>query len=669
MVAGALRTWADRGWLRKLDAALAGFVADTCPAADGATLLATALTAHLEGRGHACLLLPELLDDPERLLAWPPDAMDALQYVLSRLPSGESAWTIALRGSGAVFVAGEGPGDDGDGQPLVLAHRRLYLRRYWGYERRIARRVLERSAARLPVDDALARPLVERYFAARPDTQPSVPDWQKVAAALALRGRIAIVSGGPGTGKTHTAARVLALFRALAPDPAQFRIALAAPTGKAAARLTQSIESALVDLQTSDGSTKPASASRIGVARTLHSLLGTRRGSRHFRHDAANPLAVDLLIVDEASMVHVEMMDALLDALPATARLLLLGDKDQLASVEAGAVLGELCLGAGTGRYTQETASYVQAVAAQSIPHDERDSSGPPLMQQIVMLRRSERFGGTIASLARAVNAGNVEEAAAVLSRERGGPLAWSIAPTSSVAVDLACDGRKGAAGFGDYLDALGRRPDSLFAEDHDAWVGEVLEAFDRFRVLCAVRDGEWGVVDLNRAIERRLFDAGRLSGSGAWYAGRPVIVLRNDYDVGVFNGDIGIALPSSSRDSRLRVHFGDRPANRSVSVARLADVETAFAMTVHKAQGSEFAHTALVLPPSTSRVATRELLYTGITRARTALTLVSSRREALHEAIAQTTRRSSGIAAMIAAGDGQSDHPSDSRPSNGSMG
>lgn len=648
-VLAALADWADHGWIRRLDATLARFVADLAPSADGVVLLATALVAHLEGQGHTCLVVDELLADPAGSLRWNGPPLAALDALLSVLPRHPARWVEALSRCEAVGL--DDGGDDRGGEPLVLSGGRLYLRRYWRYERRVAADVRARLGQRDPVDERAARGWLDRLF---PDAvDPAEPDWQKVACAIALRGRWSIVTGGPGTGKTFTAARFLALLHASAPDRGGLRIALAAPTGKAAARLEQSIGAALADLQQRMGDTLSLRDmhARIGPARTLHGLLGARPGTRRFRHDAASPLDVDVVVVDEASMVHVEMMDALLDALPGHARLLLLGDKDQLASVEAGAVLGELCRDADRARYDRDTVRYIEATCGSRVPDDSIDASGPPLAQQTVMLRRSRRFTSAIAALARAVNAGDAE-AATRLAAHADGPVVWTLSGTPAAVVDLAGRGRPGAeGGYRPYLEALRRRPASASDADGTNWIREVLGAFEAFRVLCAVRDGEWGVAGLNRAIAERLARDGLLATGSEWYEGRPVMVTRNDHGLGVFNGDIGIALrvsPGNTGDTGLRACFADGATVRSVGVGRLGHVETAFAMTVHKSQGSEFDHTVLVLPPDANPVTTRELAYTGITRARSAFTLVSSGREPLVDAIARTTRRSSGLLGFI---------------------
>ncbi|MGL4807490.1 MAG: exodeoxyribonuclease V subunit alpha, partial [Giesbergeria sp.] len=534
-----------------------------------------------------------------------------------------------------------------------------YLRRYWGYETRVAQALRERAHAPLPVDEALASQWLARLFAPAPPGQAADAeartgiDWQQLACAVALRSRVAVLTGGPGTGKTYTAARLLALLAAMEPPDRPWRVALAAPTGKAAARLRQSIDGALQDLQAllQGALDLQALAQRLGPARTLHALLGARPHTRQMRHHAGHPLDVDVLLVDEASMVHLEMMAALLDALPANARLVLLGDKDQLASVEAGAVLGDLCRDASAGRYSPETRHYLQATTGQTLPDAllEPGAQAPALAQHMVMLRESRRFGGPIGALAQAVNQGHAPQARHILEADPQGGVHLLASPDPAAAVQLALRGRVGApACYRDYLRALSVQAPADEAP-HAAWVHSVLQAFDGFRLLCAVREGPWGAAGLNRAVESALRSAGLLPGRGEWYAGRPVMVTRNDAGLGVFNGDIGIVLPAPG--GGLRAYFADGPHLRSVGVARLAHVETAFAMTVHKSQGSEFGHTVLVLPPQAAgALLSRELVYTGITRAREAFTLVAAQPSVLEQALRQRTQRSSGLPARLQA-------------------
>lgn len=684
-----LQQWSDAGWLRRLDSAMAVFLAELDPQATSTALLATALLVHLEGRGHTCLPLAPLVARPLTVLGWPAEAQAALTTLWGGLPATLGGWCAALRASAAVFCPGAAA--DG-GQPLVLSGTpeapRLYLRRYWVYERAVAQHICERTAAPGGMDAAALRPWLDRLFAPSTpaDAPAQAPDWQRMACALALRSRLALITGGPGTGKTYTAARLLALLFAVDAQPERLRVALAAPTGKAAARLKQAIDAALAQLQERLGGALDLAAltQRMGPARTLHALLGARPDTRQFRHHAGQPLDIDVLIVDEASMVHLEMMAALLAALPPGARVVFLGDKDQLASVEAGAVLGDLCRDAAAGRYSSATAHYAQAATGQLLPPsflEAGDAAAPLLAQHTVMLRQSRRFGGPIGQLAEAVNAGDALAALRLLAPGASSALFCQEGATPEAVLALAVHGRAGAPGcYRAYLECLAQRPGPPAgvagagdaagdaaggaALAHTQWAQRVLVAFERFRLLCAVREGAWGAAGLNRAVERALQHAGLLQPHGEWYVGRPVMVTRNDPALGVFNGDVGIALPppaaprpdanaggtvaAEGAATRLRVYFADGAQLRSVGAARLAHVETAFAMTVHKSQGSEFEHTVLVLPPHAGAVLTRELVYTGITRAREAFSLVAARPGLLAAAVLQRTQRASGLQQLL---------------------
>ncbi|WP_310630755.1 AAA family ATPase, partial [Paraburkholderia sp.] len=368
-----LDRWVERGWLRTLDGAFARFLLDETPDAPPLLLLAAALASHQLGRGHVCLDLQATLDDPAFALSLPPDGPQTPTAEPPQPPAEVLAgvtlerWRAALDAPELVGHWHDGTQDDtqsdtqNDTQndmqnstPLVLAGNRFYLRRYWQYEQDV-RAGIEARLARGPrleaaLPAAAARAALDALFVSRP-AQAKGADWQKLACALAARSAFSIITGGPGTGKTTTVVRLLALLQTLALDREgtggrPLRIRLAAPTGKAAARLNESIAGAVERLPF-DALAQRVDAVALRsaiptVVTTLHRVLGTRPGSRRFRHDAGNPLPVDVLVIDEASMVDLEMMAAVLDALPSNARLILLGDKDQLASVEAGAVLGEL---------------------------------------------------------------------------------------------------------------------------------------------------------------------------------------------------------------------------------------------------------------------------------------------------------------------------------------
>ncbi|KQX01936.1 exodeoxyribonuclease V subunit alpha [Massilia sp. Root418] len=655
----------EAGQLRRLSGAFARFVGSLGHSSPALTL-ACVLLSELEGRGHSCLLLSELAGDPRALLGWNEEDWSALRSAAGPLPKSAAAWRAMLYQCEQVW-----PVHDLDfQQPLVLDGERLYLRRYWRDETSVARAVRERAATPRLVDVGRVRHWLDILFDHAP--REGGPDWQKIACAAALRSNLGIITGGPGTGKTYTVARLLALLFATAggsgahaargadagadagASAAGLRIALAAPTGKAAARLKQSIDNALEDLAKRVPELHlPELAARMGAARTLHSLLGARPDTRSFVHHRGNPLDVDVLIVDEASMVHLEMMAVLLDALPPDARLILLGDKDQLASVEAGAVLGDLCHDAQAGGYGPATVDYIRAATGQEIPPGFQGSAGP-LAQQTVMLRESRRFGGPIGQLALAVNAGDAAAARAVLGAGSGGKLAWIDPAQQQDVLQLALSGRPGVGGgYQHYLRMIKSGEADVVntaGPAHDAWVLDVLRSFEAFRILCAVREGEWGVTGLNEAIEQRLEAAGLLRKRGEWYVGRPVMVTRNDYGTGVFNGDIGLTLPDPARPGSLRVYFSEGASIRSVLATRLRQVETAFAMTVHKSQGSEFAHTVVVLPRegAAGAVLARELVYTGITRAKEYFTLCTPSAAVLDTAIAQRTQRASGLRALV---------------------
>lgn len=648
-----LHSWAENGWLRRLDSAMAEFMRELDPDCSPALLVSTAILAQMEGRGHTCLSIRRLVEQPDALLNWPQLANTEITALWTSLPATLSDWLTSLQSSALVRTIQLDQEPPDRGQPLVLSGSHeaplLYLRRYYLHERQVSGDVLQRTAASHPVDEIAARHWLDCLFD-KPASDTCV-DWQKLACAVALRASLTIITGGPGTGKTYTAARMLALLFALHAEPARLRVLLAAPTGKAAARLRQSIDASLQELNLRLGDTLDLASftRRMGAARTLHSLLGARPDTRQMRFNARHLLDVDILIVDEASMIHLEMMSALLLAMPPGAKIILLGDKDQLASVEAGAVLGELCQHALHGHYHAETARYVKNIARVNLPPAFLTNTklATPLAQQTVMLRESRRFGGLIGHLASAVNDGHSKQALQLISEDTTGTLHASPHPTVQSILNLAVHGRSGASAcYANYLELVRARPATT--SGHEDWVKSVLIAFDRFRILCAVHAGEWGTQGLNAAIAQALTSAGLLKRGGEWYSGRPVMVTRNDPELGVFNGDVGIALPGTQGLNTLRVYFLDGDSLRSVGVSRLAYVETAFAMTVHKSQGSEFLHTALVLPPGGTQVLARELVYTGITRARAHFTLFEGQPGLLKQAIEQPASRASGLGGQL---------------------
>ncbi|MFB1485795.1 MULTISPECIES: exodeoxyribonuclease V subunit alpha [unclassified Thiocapsa] len=685
-----LAGWAERAWLRALDVAFADFLRREVPDAPPLLILAAALASHQLGRGHACLDLEATLKDPTFALSLPPEGTDTAETDTPPHPA-EVLEGLTLRDWQAALahpeLVGQGVGDT----PLVLVGPRLYLRRYWRYEQAVRAGIDARSARSEALQDALPieamRPVLERLFPpAR--TPGQTADWQKLACALAARSAFSIITGGPGTGKTTTVVRLLALLQALAlveppaDQPARtlrpLRIRLAAPTGKAAARLNESIAAAVASLPLDDLAQGEAVRAAIPVTvSTLHRLLGSRPDTRRLRHHAGNPLALDVLVIDEASMVDLEMMAAVLDALPVNARLILLGDKDQLASVEAGAVLGELCGRAREGHYTPSTREWLENATGEHIPSDLVDPAGTALDQSVVMLRHSHRFSADsgIGRLAEAVNAGdpvkvrdiwtrgyadlalvalNGTEDAAFRSLVIEGAASSPLDPRHGAEGRRAqTDARPPRHGYRHYLDTLqkGQPARDADASAYDAWARDVLQAHGAFQCLCALRRGPWGVEGLNQRIADLLHDADLIPASSGWYLGRPVLITRNDYGLGLMNGDIGITLvrpAPDDRDRTLRVAFPAGDAQDGIKwilPSRLQAVETVYALTVHKSQGSEFSHAALVLTESLSPILTRELLYTGITRARAHLTLVQpGGDQVLEQAVQRRVLRASGL-------------------------
>ncbi|MEQ9878216.1 exodeoxyribonuclease V subunit alpha [Pectobacterium aroidearum] len=610
-----LETALARRLLRPLDIQFARMLADeTQP---DLLLAAACLSAH-SGAGHVCLPLENL---QAQTLFDGRDPELAQQLLTEAGLNTVSAWQQRLLASDAVS-------DGSSSTPLVLQGEKLYLQRSWQSEGRVARFIASERDT-MSIDEPAIRAVLDRLF---PDAGEEV-DWQKVAAAVALTRRIAIISGGPGTGKTTTVARLLAALIELNTGEA-LRIQLAAPTGKAAARLTESLGQALHRL-----AVEPQQREAFPQeATTLHRLLGAVTDSQRLRHHQDNPLHLDVLIVDEASMVDLPMMANVIAALPPHARIIFLGDRDQLASVEAGAVLGDIC------RFAEAGYSRARAQQLQRLTGCKLDENGPEgqttVSDSICLLRRSYRFDpySGIGQLALAVNGGDDARVRAVLNGEFADITCSPLAEAEEYQAMLT----QCVEGYRDYLQliAAGASPDA------------VLLAFQRYRQLCALREGPFGVAGLNQRIEQALHQAGLIQRSrnplNRWYPGRPVMIERNDAALGLFNGDIGIAMIGESGE--LRVFFPlPNGETKDVTPSRLPPHETAYAMTVHKSQGSEFDHTALVLPNHYLPVLTRELVYTAITRARQRLSLYTDIK-ILCRAVKTPTQRYSGLEERISA-------------------
>ncbi|WP_428772279.1 exodeoxyribonuclease V subunit alpha [Vibrio sp.] len=692
-----LQQLADQGGIRQLDFQFGRFITQQ----SGDTLLgllATVVSAEL-GRGHICLPLQDGEGQPVDLAAKlglfgdPALALNRWVYGID----------LAARLANSDWV-----GRGSEPLPMMCDGQRLYLHRYWHYEVSLAERlqsfgtpmsfkptdvqklselldhlfarqyrylwqalqplrqqswnpvsrqrlicdqldVVDESALDWPAIDALlcsANSAVELKPLDELVPQAHCINWQKVAAAVALTRRFAVISGGPGTGKTTTVTKLLAALieqsKQLSGQPPVIK--LVAPTGKASARLTESIGKAVAQLPV-DEALKQAIPTQ---ASTLHRLLGVIPDSVQFRHHRGNPLHLDILVVDEASMVDLPMMYKLVDALPSHARLILLGDKDQLASVEAGAVLGDICSFHQQGYSTSQQQLLAQLTGFTTF--SARVAQPDAVADSLCMLQKSYRFDARsgIGQLAKAVNQGSAAMLEQVWQRDYADISRYPLDNQhyQQLVTDLVGEYR-------DYLQLMATDPVNGQADRAIAMARHaktVLDSFNQCRLLCATREGDFGVSGLNLRIEKALAARKLIqTQEESWYHGRPVMVARNDYGLGLYNGDIGICMRDlAADDQRLKVYFELPDGSvKAVLPSRVPEHETAFAMTIHKSQGSEFASTYLLLPAKFSPVLTRELVYTGITRAKHRLSLYADK-GIIARAIALTTERASGLVSRL---------------------
>jgi exodeoxyribonuclease V alpha subunit len=556
--------------------------------------LAAKLVSNFRGRGDVCVALRTIT------------STDASKIGGPDVPPLKN-WLRKLRASGVV-------GGPGEFAPLILDKaERLYLQRYWKYEHDLGRNLQARLRDN-PIRDfnqtELAKNLVKLF--------PVQSDLQKVAAFVAATSRLCVISGAPGTGKTRTIVLICALLIALA-GKRELNFALAAPTGKAAARLKETIAQTRLALRLPEDVKLPADAS------TIQRLLGTKGDSPHFRHGAKNPLAADVVIVDEASMIDLALLAKLFDAVRPDARVILVGDKDQLASVEAGSAFRDICT---PGLEPGISVSLAEAFAKCTGEKLESTSaSEAPIHSVVVELRRNYRFtpGTGIAELSSAVNQGDAEGAIAVL--KSGGRIRWRSSPSvKSFERELRSH-------------VLPRFEKLLTLTDP----AEALNQLAEFAVLCALRRGPFGAETVNGLLERMLRESGRVEDDGRHHAGEPIIIVRNDYNVGLFNGDLGIVLPDVT-SGELRIFFrGESGDVLNFAPGRLPAHQPAFALTVHKSQGSEFRDALVILPERDAPVLTRELLYTGVTRVRETVEVWATE-HILRQTIERKIERSSGL-------------------------
>ena len=590
------------GYFSPLDRHFARFMEELSKTSSPELVLAAALVSRFTREGHICLDLSSQEPLP------PSEIGESVVF-----PEA-GKWGEKLRQSSVV-------GRPGDHKPMILDHKgRLYLYRYWEYQEELVKGIKNRIVYGSRVSDieSLRQGLNKIY----PAANGGGIDWQKVAAFAAARRRFCVIAGGPGTGKTTTVAKILALLMEQSKGQG-LRTALVSPTGKGAARLQEAMKKVKENLSCEES----VKALIPNSASTIHRLLGPAKGSPYFRFNANNHLPVDALVVDEASMVDLALMSKLVQALPAQARFILLGDKDQLSSVEAGAVLGDIC---DTGRShpfskafcaeIQETTGYeIKGVKAASAMSD-----------SVVQLTQSYRFGDEsgIASASRSVNEGDADGALKILQGKKHEDLCWKPLP-SSKSLPRA------------VKDRVAEEFHYLFKASDPQ---EVFQRLDRFRILCALREGPYGVDAINLMVEHLFRELKLIRGGGRWYRGRPVLITQNDYTLHLYNGDIGIVLPDPGAEGALRVFFRSPDGTlRALHPVRLPEHETVYALTVHKSQGSEFDRLLLILPDWDSPVLTRELIYTGITRAREGVE-IWGHEKVFREAVSRRTTRVSGL-------------------------
>ncbi|SMB85384.1 DNA helicase/exodeoxyribonuclease V, alpha subunit [Pasteurella testudinis DSM 23072] len=613
------------------------------PIADLALLLAALLSYHSQN-GSSCLDPQDFRHGDFFDLAMQSELRPLLQQIRQRINGIEpQQWQTVLQQHIAFGSQTQQP------TPLFWSHGLLYLYRNWFDEQQVAQHLLARL--RQPTVRLADQPLAVLLDLLFPSIDQEI-NWQKIAVATALRHNFSLISGGPGTGKTRTVCSLLCALQwqqqQLQGEP--LKIALVAPTGKAAARLSESISNSVQQLPSA---IDPRLKQQIpNKAQTLHRLLGVNPQRRQLRYHQANPLPFDLLVVDEASMIDLNLFAQLLNALAPQTRLVLLGDKDQLASVEAGAVMAQLCRFLAQG-YSREHCDYLQQVSGQVL---EAAANGNPIRDCLCFLRKSYRFDqhSGIKALAEAVNHGRadgwklfIRQADLTLYRypleelENGTDSGNRTFNPTLAALDLIL--KQAVTWYADYLQAIDQL-DDFSAES----LKPIFNAFNRVRLLSGLRSGEFGVEQLNIAISERLRQKGGLHFRHwhEWYHGKPIMVLQNDSAVELYNGDIGLFLTDKQGNSRVCFEVG-QGQYRDLSPSRVPPHEAAFVMTVHKSQGSEFDHTVLILPLSMSPVLSRELLYTAVTRAKSHFSLFASSR-VWQSAVQKPILRGSGLYGLL---------------------
>lgn len=513
-------------------------------------------------------------------------------------------------------------GKIGEYTPFILEENLLYFQKYWTYENFIAQSLIKLSKqTRQFTNTQDITHLLDKIF---PETTDEI-NWQRIAASVAMSRQLCIISGGPGTGKTTAVAGIISILATLNKSR-PLRIAMAAPTGKAAMRINEAIDNIKIK--------NPSMyLPNLPEATTIHRLLKPTRKAPFFTYHKENPLPLDLLIIDEASMIDITLMYHILDAIPEHIQLIMLGDHEQLASVKAGSVLGDIC---NPNRLSTFSPSFIKTIISpclsQPLSENCHSQSDIPLTDCIISLKNSYRFKGRISSCSIAVKDGKSEEAFRICSNLNDNSISWhDISETKNMPLVFE---QEIVEKWQEYLMAF-------LLEDK-------FQKLTEFRTLCVLRSGYFGVEQINTTIESILNKAGLLTPSIRWYENLPILITRNDYQMKLYNGDTGIFMPDKDDQGRLKAWFPDGAHNnrqtfRSIAPSRLPDFEKAFAITIHKSQGTEFDSIQIILPDTISPILKREILYTGITRAKNHVSLYGSEAIFKH-AIKTRTNRESGL-------------------------
>jgi len=595
----------NRNILTNIDLHFGRFISKLSKNEDPDLFMAAALVSNAAGNGEVCLDLESF--DEKMIL----EEDEGKKPVIC--PSLKS-WLKILGASDVV-------GKPGDYRPLILDEKnRLYLYRFWNYEKVLSDAIIERAGDDIEgIDFELVKNSLSRLF---PDNPEEKLNLQKIAALTSVFKRFCVISGGPGTGKTTTIAKILTLLIEIEQGK-KLKIFLSAPTGKAAAKLSESIRSTKNNINCSEEIKNKLPAD----AYTIHRMLRVIPGAPGFYYNAENKLPADVVVVDEASMVDLALLAKLVEAVPDKARFILVGDKDQLASVEAGSVLGDIC---NRGNIPEYSVNLLKRPVDGSKPEEVAEVTGKQVLSDcIVVLQRNYRFSETssIGRLSRAVNKGDADTALSIIRETIDERIHWEDIKTAK---ELYCSlEKKIVEGYTDYQ-----------ASDDPI---EALNSFSRFKILCAINKGQFGVDAVNGLAESVLAQKRLISPSSQWYRGRPVMIRGNNYSLGLFNGDIGMIMAEQTSDDVYAFFYGASGKARKFKPGILPEHDTAYAMTVHKSQGSEFEEVVIVLPDKDYPVLSRELIYTGLTRTTGKITLLGTE-GVLRAAISRKTERASGL-------------------------